>query len=342
MPGVPRPGRARRAGSADPPRLVALGDLLLDVAVMPARPPEVGTDVPGTLRFRAGGSAANVARAFAGLGGEASFVGSVGDDGWGRRLVGVLRAEGVRARVVRVPGVATARLLALVDRSGERTFVTERGAADRLAVADVQGAWLRGAAVLHVSAYSLFVEPAASAALHAADLAHAAGALVSVDLASRAPLLAYGRAASWERIASLRPDVLFANRGEAVALAGPGRERAARRLAELAPLVVIKDGAVGCAVVWRDPAGGVADLEVAASPIDVADSTGAGDAFAAGFLLALVRAAGGGTSGGAAAPAGVPGAAGARWSPTVLRRAALAGHRSAAELLRRPRPDLGL
>ena len=58
--------------------LVALGDLVLDVVVAPERSVESGTDVPGTLRFRAGGSAANVARSFAHLGGAASFVGSVG------------------------------------------------------------------------------------------------------------------------------------------------------------------------------------------------------------------------------------------------------------------------
>jgi sugar/nucleoside kinase (ribokinase family) len=328
---VPRPGAVRRVSRpAKPPRpsLVALGDLILDVVIAPADALQTGTDVPGTLRFRAGGSAANVARAFAHLGGQAGFIGSVGRDGWGSRLGGVLRAEGVTAHLV-VSGPVTGRLAAVVDRSGERSFITERGSADALRADDVRASWLRRVGVLHVPAYSLFHDPVAGAALRAAELAHEGSTLVSVDTASRAPLLAFGRAAAWERMAGLRPDVLFANRGEAVALAGVSGARVARKLLELAPVVVIKDGPAGCDVVWRDADGAFAELEVAASPIAAADTTGAGDAFAAGFLHALL-------GGGAASVPARP------WSAATLRRAALAGHRSAADLLRRPRPELGL
>jgi len=322
---VRRPARPVR-----PPRpaLVALGDLVLDVVVAPERSVETGTDVPGTLRFRAGGSAANVARSFAHLGGSAGFIGSVGRDGWGRRLGAVLREEGVTAHLV-VSGPVTGRLAAVVDRGGERSFVTERGSADALRADDVRASWLRRAGVLHVPAYSLFHDPVAGAVARASELAHDAGALVSVDTASRAPLLAFGRAAAWSRIAGMRPDVLFANRGEAVALAGVAAPRVASRLLELAPVVVIKDGAAGCDVIWRDAAGRMAELDVAASPIAAADTTGAGDAFAAGFLFALL-------GGGAAALPVHP------WTAATLRRAALAGHRAAADLLRRPRAELGL
>jgi len=307
---------------------VALGDLILDVVVAPERSMESGTDVPGSLRFRMGGSAANVARSFARLGGQAAFVGSVGRDGWGRRLGAALREEGVTVHVV-MSGPVTGRLACMVDRTGERSFVTERGAADLLRADDVRAAWLRRAGALHVPAYSLFHDPVAGAAVRAAGFAREAGALVAVDTASRAPLLTFGRAAAWERIASMGAEVLFANRGEAVALAGVGPTRAARRLLELAPVVVVKDGAAGCDVVWRAAAGGIAELDVAASPIAAADTTGAGDAFAAGFLFALL---GGGSASVPARP----------WTAATLRRAALAGHRAAADLLRRPRAELGL
>ncbi len=151
-----------------------------------------------------------------------------------------------------------------------------------------------------------------------------AGALVSVDLASVAPLREFGVTAAVAAIAGLRPDVLFANREEAAALLG-GRRRSLAALLDVAPLVVVKEGADGCRILWLDSVtGGANRLDIATSPVTAVDSTGAGDAFAAGFLDALLR------SGPRIRDAG------------VLRRAALAGHRSAADLLRRPRVDLGL
>ena len=69
------------------PRLVALGDLLLDVVVTPTRPIEHGTDVPGTLAFRRGGSAANTSAAFVRAGGRASLITCLGDDFWARPTV---------------------------------------------------------------------------------------------------------------------------------------------------------------------------------------------------------------------------------------------------------------
>ncbi len=105
----------------------------------------------------------------------------------------------------------------------------------------------------------------------------------------------------------------------------------ARRHAQLldfAPVVVIKEGAAGCRVLWRgDNQAEVLEIDVATRSIAATDTTGAGDAFDAGFLYALV--AGGYTTGGARATA-------------LLRRAALAGHKSATRLLTAPRPELAL
>ncbi len=296
---------------------------MLDVVVRATAPIERASDVPGEVRFRQGGSAANVVRSFVRLGGQGALVCSVGRDGWGERLVAALRTDGAAVHAVAARG-ATGRLVALVDAGGERSFVTQRGAADALRAEDIRPAWLRGAGVLHVPAYSLFQQPLGEAAQHAADLAHAAGALVSVDLASAGPLRAFGRDAAARALVRLRPDILFANRDEVIALTG-SRGRSPVALLETAPLVVVKEGADGCRVLWREPATeGPQRLDIATTPIAVADTTGAGDAFAAGFLYALL-----------AAP-------GATRDAAVLRRAALAGHRSAADLLRRPRVELGL
>lgn len=319
-----------------PPRLVVLGDLLLDIVVTPERPVERGTDVPGRISFRRGGSAANVAAAFVRAGGTATLITSLGDDRLGGRLAASLRADGVRVRAVR-QRTASGLLAALVDERGERSFVTQRGAADLFRPADLAPGWLRGADILHVPAYSLFAEPIGSAAVHAAAAARQAGILVSADLSSRGPLVAFGVRRACERLAELAPTVLFANRDEAAAILHQAGRRAWPGLLARAPLAVVKDGAWGCRVLWRDLAtDALRQLDVAAQRVGRVDTTGAGDAFAAGFLFELASA--GGLSAGRRDPGGwrdpVP------WPDLVLRRAAMAGHQAAAEALRSGRPEV--
>lgn len=314
------------AVSQQQPRLVALGDLLLDVVVTPRGVIERGTDVPGELVFRRGGSAANTAAAFVRSGGEASLVTCLGDDFWAGRLLASLRSDDVRVHAVRRAG-GSGRLAALVDGHGERSFVTQRGIADQLHPEDVRSSWLRGADVLHVPAYSLFSEPIGSAALRAADLARPMGLLVSSDLSSVAPLRAFGVRRSRSRLAEVAPDVLFANRDEAAAMLRQAGRRAWAGLLRLASLVVVTDGIWGCRVLWRglDDAP-MRQLDVAAKRVGRVDSTGAGDAFAAGFMHSLV------SSGGRDVLS----------RDRALRRAAMAGHAAAAAALRRGRPELRL
>jgi sugar/nucleoside kinase (ribokinase family) len=315
-----------------PPSLVALGDLLLDVVITPERPLELGTDVPGTLAFRRGGSAATTAATFARLGGEAALITSLGDDAWAGRLLASLRADGVRVHAARHAG-PSGRLAAFIDERGERSFVTQRGAADALEPSDLRPSWLRGTDVLHVPAYSLFTEPLAAAALAAADATRnasdgtgSAGALVTTDLSSEGPLLSYGVRRSRARLAELAPDILFANRAEAAALLRATGRRAWARLLTHAALVVVKDGIWGCRVLWHED-GATRQVDVAATRVGrKVDTTGAGDAFAAGFLHSLLG------SGGRAALD----------RDKALRKAAMAGHRSAGAALRRGRPELEL
>jgi len=320
----PRPVRRLSRASSRRARtrlgIVALGDLAVDIVAATKEPLAHASDAAGAIVFRQGGSAANTARWIARLGGEAAFVGAVGRDEWGRRLGASLAEAGVRVHLVRRAG-RTARIVALVEPGGERTFITDRGAADQLTPEDLRAAWFAGAAGLHLPAYSLLNEPLGAAARRAAELARAAGATVSVDLASRRPLLSHGRRTAWERIAALAPDLLFANAGEAAALAGA---RGEHHLLDLAPVVVVKEGPGGCRLIVRGPrpGGEPVRLAVATTHIAAADTTGAGDAFDAGFLLAWL---------------GAP--AETRHDTAVLRWAALAGHRAAARLLTGPRRE---
>ncbi len=299
--------------------LACLGDLTLDIVVRASGAALVGSDVGATVRFRAGGSAANTARAFAGLGGRAVFIGALGNDEVGGRLRAFMRSAGVTVHAPRVRGLSP-RLVVTVSPSGERSFLTDRGVADSLSPSQLRAAWLAKVDALHVPFYSFTSEPLSATALAAIAAIRAARprGLVSIDLASRGPLQALGRRKVLDLLRATSPDALLANEDELAAIGSPSREA----LAKLAPICVIKQGPGGCRVVWS---GGQA--VVATRRVKATDTTGAGDAFDAGFLHGLL-------SGGYRPGMKVDGA--------LLRRAALAGHASAASLLTLPRRELAL
>jgi ribokinase len=293
---------------------------MLDAVILPARQPESATDVPGRVALRQGGSAATTARWLARLGAETTFVCAVGRDSVGRGLVSAVESDGVRVRATRVAGERTGRIGVIVDPGGERSFVADRAAADRLAPADLSASTFR-AHLLHLPAYSLLGEPLGAAGRRAIELARAGGSLVSLDLASVRPLLARGRRAAVRLVEAAAPDVLFATRAEAEALLGSPYLSG---LADLAPLAVVKQGRAGATVLARDGESRLT-FDVATRAIDALDTTGAGDAFDAGFLVAWLE---------QPAPA--------RSRPAGLRRAVLAAHRAAARQLANPGKELTL
>jgi sugar/nucleoside kinase (ribokinase family) len=298
-----------------------LGDLMLDVVLAPSRPLEPGTDVPGRVALVQGGSAATTARWLGRLGARPTLIAAVGRDAVGRALVEAVRGDGVTPRVARIAGARTGRIGVSLAPDGERSFVADRGAADLLAPGDLRPGWFDHADALHLPVYSLLGEPLGTTGRRAIDLARAAGASVSVDLASVGPLLADGRRAAHALIREIAPDLLFATAAEAEAFLGG---RGVDALLEFASTAVVKRGAKGATVLTRL---GTERLrfEVATEHIVGADTTGAGDAFDAGFLVGWFAARSTGRS-----------------LPTSLQRAAVAGHRAAARQLSSPRPELPL
>ena len=251
------------------PCLAVVGDLVEDVVVWLSGPVRHGSDTPSRVFRSRGGSAANVTAAAAPYV-PTRFLGCVGADPLGDRLVASLAAAGVAVRAQRRGRTGT--VVVLVDPDGERTFLTDRAAAADLA--PVPAADLDGVGLLHVPAYGLDGGRTAGSVRALLQIAGARGLPVSLDASSWAVLRSIGDVA--ELVRRTRPLVLFANSDEAreLPLPLPGTT------------VVVKDGPRPTTVLLAD--GGT--LTVPVPPVDgVRDSTGAGDAFAAGWLSATME-----------------------------------------------------
>ena len=263
--------------AANSPRrgvLVTVGDLVEDVIVWADGPARHATDNACVVRRSRGGSAANVA-AFASALMPARFIGCVGDDPAADVLTSELAGHGVDVRVQRRGRTGT--VVVLIDAAGERTMYPDRAAAADLA--DVPPDWLESAAVLHAPSYCFAAEPAAAAVRGLIRHAGQAGVPVSLDASSTGMLEAYGVGRYLDLVEAVRPAVFFANAQEA-RLLDVARPQFAKTM------TVVKNGA-GATVVT--PPGGVPRaVPVPAAP-PARDSTGAGDAFAAGFLAARAR-----------------------------------------------------
>ena len=257
-------------------RVVCLGDLMVDVLARLPGPLAIGSDTPAPIAILGGGSAANTAAWLVSAGTPARFVGCIGDDALGRAALDALATAGVDVDVHVDAALPTGTCLVLVDPSGERTMVPSAGANTvPAAVPDFEATdWL------HVSGYALFHEGNRVGETIAA--ARSAGCGVSVDAASSAPLREYGPR---RFLADVSPALLFANRDEARVLTGlDDIAGAARQLGQRCGEAIVKDGAAGS--VWSD---GAQVITAGCNRVAVLDSTGAGDAFAAGVLAARAR-----------------------------------------------------
>jgi sugar/nucleoside kinase (ribokinase family) len=254
--------------------ICVLGDAHLDVVVRLTGPLSAatlteGTDTPAVTSVGVGGQGANVAAWVVALGGRSRLIAARGTD-LGADLVGAELARRGVELVGPVVAGSTGVVVSLSDGGRRRSMLTDRGVGAGLGAAQVQPDWLADCDWLHISAYAFAGEPMRGAALAAARAARAAAARVSVDLASTAMIRSVGGPALGALLTAVGPDAVFGNGAEAALLDGL---LAADRL-------IVKLGADGVR------AAGTSFPALPTVPVDV---TGAGDAFAAGYLVGGVE-----------------------------------------------------
>ena len=263
-----------------PALVLVVGDVMTDIIVRPEGPLVVGSDRRAAIRSRPGGSGANQAVWLAAFGLEVRFaarVGAADRDSFAARF----ERLGVEAVFTADRELPSGTLVTILDPDGERSFLTDRGANAALCEADLSDELLDEVALLVVSGYCFFEPGPRKAVMGLIAAARARRIAVAVDPASVGFLEEIGPAnfLAWTAGANS----IFANQSEAMTLTGAaGLDAQVRALGRHYGRVIVKCGAAGAVLGGR---AGIA-LRLPAPVVEVIDSTGAGDAFAAGFIAA--------------------------------------------------------
>ncbi len=262
-------------------RIIVLGDLNLDISVCVPEKLVPGGEFRTEILSSLGGAAANFACTAARLGAEVAFIGCAGTDPVGDSLVAELKQIKIETHVKRV-AFPTGTIIALTD-GAERTMLCARGANDKLDAAFIKPSWFDGASHLHLSGYALLSSVQAAAARRALEIAKNAG--VSISLTAPPPNLIrdFGIEDFISAIASV--DWLFLNREEGKTITGAEKIEdivtVLSRKFTAGALTLGKDGSLA----WD---GDSRDRRMT-TPLANVDSTGAGDAFAAGFVVDYLK-----------------------------------------------------
>ncbi|WP_239479361.1 adenosine kinase [Lichenicola cladoniae] len=287
--------------------LLGIGNAIVDVlASVPDGMPEAEGMVPGSMTLivaaradalyallkqpqqTGGGSAANTCVVASMLGARTAYLGTVAEDALGVAFSADLVAAGIHYPTAplgadRAEGRSTARCLILVTPDGQRTMNTYLGACTAFGPDDVDADAVRDARITYLEGY-LFDPPAAQDAFRrAATIAHEAGRTVALSLSD--PFCVDRHRPAFLELAAGHVDILFANEDEIMSLyQADSFEQSAERVSQDVELAVLTRSEKG-SVAFRHGE----RTDIAAAPTSIVDSTGAGDAYAAGFLCGLAE-----------------------------------------------------
>ena len=258
-------------------KVLCLGDIMLDVTAVVGSPIKQGVETRASISTQGGGAAANVASWLAVSGTSAHLIARVGDDPAGRTVLAELDRFGVEHSHKIIPDAHTGVVVVLVDALGERTMFPDSGANSGLSPADLPP--LDDVTAVYLSGYPLVNPMSRQGALEILGIVNEMGLPVIFDPSTVGVLLDVGLKQVREWLTMV--DVVVLNEEEAHFLSGKNNPvDAAAELLQLTPLVVIKRGGNGALAQAR----GSALVQIPAIDVEVVDTTGAGDAFAAGFI----------------------------------------------------------
>ena len=230
-----------------------------------------------------GGSVANSVAGVASFGGSAAFVGKVADDTLGQVFAHDIRAAGVAfAPNPATGGPRTGRSLVLVTPDAQRTMNTHLGVSALLEPSDIDPELVQRGNILYCEGYLWDVESAKQAIRSAMEISLGAGNTVALSISD--PFCVERHHQEFLDLIDGPVEILFANEAELEALYGGSFEESVEVVRSRVGLGCLTRGEMGSVLVSGDQT-----VELAAYPVDVVDTTGAGDQYAAGVLFGVAR-----------------------------------------------------
>ena len=257
-------------------KIIFVGDVMQDILISHKEKIAFGSDTQANIKMQGGGSATNAAVWASTLNTEVGLVARIGDDNAGKIILEELNRPNLNLNLIKTENVSSGSCAILIDVTGERTMFPDPGANIFLTSQDVPKEWFKQAEIIHISAYSLLRKNTKNAIGEIIKTAKDNGLKTSVDVASSQPLIDND---GFNALKELAPwDYLFANKDEAEVLGD------ITEIKSLCKNLILKQGSKESLLITDNT-----EIKDIPEKVEVVDLIGAGDAFAAGFLVSVIN-----------------------------------------------------